>query len=41
MSLAFERIIRLVSSGELELEKKNIGLRKIREESKRSFTNGL
>lgn len=29
MSRAFERIIRLASPAELELEEKNIGLRKI------------
>jgi len=39
MSHAFERIIRLFFSAELELEKRDIGMRKIREELMRSFTD--
>jgi hypothetical protein len=41
MSHAFESIICPVSPAELEPEEKNIGLRKIREESMRSFNDDL
>lgn len=41
MSRAFERIIRIAYPAELELEKKNIGLKKIREESMRSSSDDL